>query len=387
MRKITLFLFFLLTFFVYSANSSLAFDLKSSTEINISNNDSLEENLYLFGANITFDSDFKKDLFLVGANNFVKGSFFEDLQLIGLKNYFSGESFGDTRLIGGETIIKGNTNKDLVIVSTRAIIEDGSILNGQTLIVAGEVYLNGEVLDNIKIIAGKVYVNSSILGDVEITAQDVYINNKSDIKGDFVYFSPKRAQIDSGAKIKNELVYNQIESIEENEFVKKTVLSFVNFWSVIKFLATLFTAFILVFVFKMFSQRTSDLAFKKFWKSILIGILSVLLIPIFILILAASLFGLPLAGILFSSYVILFILTAPVSGIILGYYLQKIYKKDKKVEVEFGPTAIGIVLLTFLYFIPWVGNIIKTIFFVLSFGAMVLYYFEIITIKNKKWLL
>ena len=152
----------------------------------------------------------------------------------------------------------------------------------------------------------------------------------------------------------------------------------------IKFLATLFTAFILIFVFRMFSQRTSNLATKKLGKTFLIGLISILLIPIFTIVLLMSLFAMPIATILFLVYVMIVILTAPVSGIILGHYLSRLINKKKKVDVDFNSTTLGIIILTFIYFVPFVGSIIKAFMFVLAFGAIVSYYFEIITIKKHK---
>lgn len=380
--SILLFTFFYLLFFVQIAS---AFSLESGPEINFSGDQIIEENVYLVGGNVYFDKTLENDVLVVAGKSNINGVVFGDLQIYSGDVIFNGEAFGDSRFLGGNVTIKGNTNKDLVIVSGKTLIENNAILNGETLIISGEVDLKGKILDDLKIIAGKVNISDAeILGDVEITTQQLNINDSVKVEGDFVYFSPKRASVSSGATIKNKFVYNQIESIDENVLVKKTVLNFINFWSVIKFLATLFTAFILVFVFRMFSQRTSNIAVKKLGKSFFIGLLSILLVPIFTVILAMSLFALPIAGILFLMYFIVFILTAPVSGIIAGHYIKKLIKKENKVEIDFNFTTLGIIILTFVYFIPFVGSIIKTLLFILTFGAIVLHYFEIITIKKEK---
>lgn len=360
-----------------------AFDFKSGAEININDESISEENVYLLAGNTDFNKIFEDDVFIASGKSFVRGTIFGDLQIISGESYLNGEVFGDSRIIGGSVEINGNTNKDLVIVSGQTFVTRDAIINGETLIFAGEAIIEGQVLDNLKITAGTVTINGEVLGDVEITAQEVNIGERANIKGDFVYFSPKRASVESGAQIIDKLNYNQIERIDENELVKRTVLNFVNFWTVIKFLAALFTAFILVYVFRMFSQRTSDIAFKKYIKSFFIGLISIVLIPIAIIVLLASLFGIPLAVILFFVYSVILILTGPVAGIFSGYLLQKIFTKKKKIEVDFNFTALGIIALTFIYLIPFIGLFIKTILTVLAFGAMIVYYFELITIKKK----
>jgi len=367
---------------IFVPTSTFAFSMQTAPDISVNNESIIDENLYLLGGNVNFNKTFDEDLITVAGRSFISGAVFGDILSISGDAFFSGEAFGDTRIVGNKVVITGNTNKDLIAIGSQVSTEETAILNGKTLIVAGEVYLHGQVLDDLKIVAGKVNINAEILGDVEITAQRVSIGPKAQINGDFVYFSPKRADVSSDAKIKQRFVYNQTETLQENSFVKRAVVNFVTFWSVIKFLATLFTAFILIFVFRMFSQRTSFLATKKMGKSILVGLFSIVFIPIISAVLFASLFGMPIAIILFLLYLIAVLLTGPVSGIVLGYYIQKLNKKVKKKEVDFNSTALAIILLTFLYFIPIVGSILRAFFVILSFGAMVLYYFEIVTIKK-----
>jgi hypothetical protein len=379
-RLLTVLIFVLLV----SPTSSFAFVLQSNPDIDIVQESDISENLYLLGFDIDFNNFFENDLALIGGSTKIDGAIFGDLLSIGGETHLAGEIFGDSRLIGGDVIITGNTTGDLVVVGGKVSTEENAILNGDTFIVAGEVWLEGEVLDDIRIIAGEVHVKARFLGNVEITSQKVFIEDGTEVNEKFIYFAPNRAQMGSDIKIKSRIDYNQIQSINENQLIKKTILSFISFWSVIKFLATLFTAFILVYVFRIFSQRVSFLAINKFWKAFFLGIFSILLIPIATIILLASLFAMPIAGILFFSYLILLILVPPVSGIILGHYIQRLRNKGKKVEIDFVSTALGIVILTFLYLIPIAGPIIRTIFTILTFGAMVMYYSNMITLKKYK---
>lgn len=360
-----------------------AFTLKTAPDVYLDNDYFIEDNLYILSGNLDFNKTIDEDVFIISGNSNIKGAIFGDLQTISVKNFLNGEVFGDARLIGGETIITGNTNKDLLVISAKVKTEKDSILNGKTLIVGGQVHLDGQVLDDLKIIAGNVYINAEILGDLEITSQNITVGDGADIKGEFLYFAPQRAEIKSGARISNRPVYNQIEAIKENSFIKTTVLNFISFWTVIKFLANLILAFILVFIFKVFAHRVSLLATKKLGISVLVGLLSLILIPVIIVILFASLFGIPIAVIILLIYLVLMILTPSVSGIILGYFMQKKFNKGKKLEINYNFTALGIIILTFLFFIPYLGSVLKLFFLVISMGAMVVYYYELI-IKRKK---
>lgn len=364
--------------------SASAFTVQSAPDINISGDQIIEDNLYLLGGNINFDNTLDNDLVVISGQSNIKGVVFGDAQIISGSTIFSGEVFGDARILSSEVNISSNTNGDLVIIAGKVFFNENSILNGDTIIVAGEVNLQGKVLGDLKIVAGKVNIGAEISGNTEITTQKLNINSSTNVTGDFLYFSPEKANVMDGSYLGENFIYNQIESIGENEFIKRTLLSFISFWSIIKFLATLFTAFVLVFVFRVFSQKTSEIAVSQMPKAFLIGLLSILLIPIASLILFASLFALPISIIIFLIYIMVLLLTPAISGMIVGYLINKYFRKNIKLEVDFNSAALGVIVLTFVYFIPYVGGVLRTFFIFLSFGSVMLYYFDYLITRKKR---
>jgi cytoskeletal protein CcmA (bactofilin family) len=363
--------------------SVFAFDIEYGPEIEVGNDKFYDENLYILGGEVGYENTLDNDLTILSGKSDIKGAIFGDLLNISAESYFQGEAFGDTRFLAGENKISGITNKDLIIVAGKTEIERDAVINGQTLILAGEVSIQGDILDDLKIVAGKVYIDSEILGDLEITTQELVFGPNSDISGNINYFSPKRAEIMSGAVV-NKPVYNQIDSIDASDFFRRTVLSFVSFWSIVQFLSALFAGFILVFMFRMFSQRVSILSTEHLGKSIIVGLASIILIPISILILFASLFGIPVAVIISFITISILILAKAISGIVVGYWIRRKIKKEKRPQIDYNTTALGIVILTFLYFIPVLGAILSTFMTLLIFGAVLIYLHELITIKKRK---
>jgi cytoskeletal protein CcmA (bactofilin family) len=385
MKKIfalpTIVVIFSLTFLPSVSN---AFSVRSGPEVKVSTEEIIEDNLYLLGGRVDFDKTFDEDIVSVSGNSKISGVVFGDLLNISGDTILDGEFFGDTRVAGGEVTISGNTNKDLVVVARKVTITEDAILNGKTMLVAGEVDFRGEALSDVKIIAGKVSLNGKILSDIEVTTQDIHIGPQAEFIGQLSYFSPEKASIDSGANIQKTPVYNQTESIGDNDIIKRAVLNFISFWTIVKFLATLFTAFILIFVFRKLSQRVAVNSTKHPFKSLSIGVLSLILAPIFAIVLFASLFALPLSIMILLAYFITLLLVPAASGIIVGYWINQISHKKQKVEVDFNSTTLGIILLTFLFFIPILGSILKIVLLPLSFGALVIYYFENLTFKKGK---
>lgn len=315
---------FVLAILIYASLpiSALAFALHSGSEVNISGEDIVDENLYVLGGRINFNKTFEEDLVAIGGNSDILGVIFGDLYSVSGETRLKGEVFGDTRIISGDVYIDGNTNSDLMIVSGRVFVSKDAILNGETMIVSGEVDFDGQAIGDVKIVSGKVNIGGEILGNLEVTTQSLNVLNSSRLRGEVVYYSPNEARISEGSVLSHRPVHNQTESIQDNEFVKRTVLSFISFWAIIKFLATLFTALILVFVFRKLSQRTAILATKRPFKSLLIGLASLVLIPLLALVLFASLFALPLSVIIILIYFISLLIVPAISAIHSGHTLR-----------------------------------------------------------------
>lgn len=364
--------------------STKAFSIEYGPNVNITKENIFEENLYILSGDVQFDTTLENDLIILSRKTNLDGAFFGDIQNISTEVTFTGEAFGDTRLVGGNVFVSGITNKDLVGVAGNFVLEDTAILNGKSLIIGNDVELRGRILDDVKIIANKVKIDSEILGDVEITAQNISFGDNANISGEVVYYSPKSADIYSNAVFNTVPVHNQIKSIDETDIIKSTVINFISFWTIIKFLSTLFTAFILVFIFRIFSQRVSYFSTEEIGKTILIGVLTIPVGILSVFIFMTSLFGIPVAFVSGFFLVTLLLLAPAVSGIIAGYLIRRYIDKKKRPQVDFNSTALGIIILTFLYFIPIFGSLLKFILTVLALGSMVMYCFEVITIKKPK---
>jgi hypothetical protein len=164
--------------------------------------------------------------------------------------------------------------------------------------------------------------------------------------------------------------------------VKKIFFGFVSFWSIIKLIATLFVIFIMTHMFRVFSQSVVEIVAQRKWATVLVGTFSFVVIPIVILILFASLVLIPVSVILALIFMILIILLPAMSAIILGYLYRLRTQRDTKVLVEFNISALFLIVLTFVGFVPYVGGIVIYLLYVATFGAMVTYLYE--QIRRKK---
>ncbi len=359
-----------------------AYELKLEPDISISENYISDENLYLAGLKTWFNATYEKDLVSVSLDQTIKGSIFGDVTLFGNNVSLEGEMFDDVRIVANNVHVSGITNKDLVIIANNIFIEEGAIINGDSLMLGNTVYVDGQYLGENQITANKVTVAGEIVGPTTFTAQKLTFASGAKIVSELSYFSPQRAIVESDVEIQKALNFNQIESIKQNDVVKRLFFGFVSFWAIIKLIATLFVIFILTQIFRMFAQRVTDIVDEKKGFILLTGISSLLLIPVLILVLFGSLVLIPVSVIIALMFGIMIILLPSMAAIIAGNLYQKYILKRPKPMIDFNISALVLIILTFVGFIPYVGNVIVYLLYIAAFGAMSQYLYE--QVRRKK---
>ncbi len=362
-----------------------AYDLKVSPDVSIGENYISDSNLYIASLHTWFDATYEKDIFSVSYDQTVGGTIFGDTFLLGKKILLAGESFGDVRTIGDTVYVSGVINKDLIVVARHVVVESGAIINGDTLILAHTVELGGKFLGTSKITSSKITVTGSIVGSTTLTGSKIIFNSGAQVLSDISYFSPQRATINQGVDIQKELNFNQIESIKQNDVIKRIFFGFVSFWAIIKLIATLFVLFILTHLFRVPVQKVVDIIKGRKGVTLLVGAVSFITIPILSIILFASLVLIPVSVIVVCIFMIMIMLLPAMSAIVLTVLYQIYIQKQNKTEADFKMSALALILLTFIGFIPYVGGLIVYLLYLFAFGAMTRYVYEIV--RRKKSLL
>lgn len=359
-----------------------AYELKVAPDVSISENYISDANLYIASLHTWFNSTYEKDIVSASVNQTISGVTFGDTTLLGKSIYITGESFGDVRIVGDTVYISGVVNKDLIIVGRHVEISSDAIINGDTLILANSADLKGQFLGNTQVTSNTVTISGTIIGQTIFTGSKIIFDSGAKINTDISYFSPQRAIINPGADIQKELNFNQIDSITQNDVIKKLFFAFVSFWAIIKLIATLFVLFILIHLFKIPVQKIIDRVNEKPLNTLLVGTGAFIGIPLSIVILFGSLILLPVSIIVLCIFVIMIMLLPAMSAIIATCFYQIYIQKHHKISLDFKLSALMIILLTFINFIPYVGNSIMYLLYLLSFGALTRYLYDIIRRKK-----
>ncbi len=375
-------LYLLITLFFLVPNSLFAFDGKVAPDISISENYVSDTNIYLASLHTWFNATYQKDVTSVSLEQTIHGTVYGDIIALGKKVNISGETFGDVRVFGDTITISGVVDEDLVVVGRHVIVSKDAIINGDTLILGHTVELQGQLLGQSQINSSKIVVSGEISGPTTLTGSRISFISGSKILSQISYFSPQRAFFEQGVEIQKEPSFNQIESIKQNDFIKRVFLGFVSFWAIIKLIATLFVIFVLTHLFKVHVQKTLEFIKADKIKNAIIGLISFIVTPIVIVILFASLILIPVSIIVACIFIIYIMLLPAMSAIILASLYQLYVQKKPKISIEFNLAALMLIGITFIGFIPYVGSLVTYILYMISFGTMMRYLYE--QIRRKK---
>lgn len=342
----------------------------------VNQEEKITENIYLVGGEPKVLGEVNSDVFALGNNVEISGIVNGDVLSAGGSLIIKGNVNGDVRVAGANVSIENNIAGDLVVIGSNVVLNESVKVGGEIILIGGNVNLKNNSDKHVRVVSGDTVISGKIFSTANITSEKINILRDAEVFGELSYFSPRQAIIEEGAKINGSVNFNKVDSIRDNGIIKHTIVSFLNFWMLFRFITTLILTFILVYIFKIFSQNTALQSVKSFWKSLLVGLITFIFVPVVITILLISLILLPVAILLGMVYAGIFIISNAIAGIALGALLKKTFTKKKVLEVSFNTATIGVIVLTLLQFVPVAGDFTRYIFITAAFGSVWIYLYD-----------
>jgi cytoskeletal protein CcmA (bactofilin family) len=282
----------------------------------------------------------------------------------------------DLRVAGGNIIVNNIVNGDVVVAGGTVELTSNASVKGSILVAGGQVVINAPVEGNITVRGGDVTINSEVKGKVSVTAsQKLTIGSRANIAGDVSYISPNEAQIDSGAVISGNLAYTPMP-VRNKGVGKAGIAAALTFLWLGKMIALAVCALVIFYFFRKETNQVAESALQNFPKQLLRGFIFLFLVPIAVVILMITLIGLPLAFIVLFAYLSLLILAGVYSGVVFGGVLYKLIERKLKATITWENIVVGIVALSLIAVIPFIGWLIALIFFLVALGSVVDLVFE-----------
>jgi cytoskeletal protein CcmA (bactofilin family) len=267
---------------------------------------------------------------------------------------------GSLQGTAGSLRVSGTVGSDVFVGAASIVIDPTGEIGRDVMGFGGALTIRGDVARDVRGRTMRTEISGDVGGDVDIATQGLDVTESARIEGDVLYRSPSDADIDEGAQISGGIT----RLPTRGNFIYGVILSLA---TVVSFLGFLVAGIVALWLFRTSSSRAIGSILRKPIRSFLVGLVTVIVFPALVLVLAMTLVGLPLAivGVLIAG--IAFIIGPVPAVTALG----------NRVLVNrgglFGAFVVGAVLWRLgIWLIPVVGGFVYLIALVWGIGAWVM---------------
>jgi len=328
----------------------------------------IDDDLFINGGNIKLDGVIEGDLIAACGSLVQSGLILGSLNAVAQDMDVLGEVKGSVRGFAQNINVNGKLSRNLLAFGYTVDVKPGAQIERDVTVFCAKLTMHGTVGGDLKGTAGELVISGTVNGNVKIKSDRITLMPTAKIVGNLRYTSEKEAKIESGAQIIGETVWTPKEIIKKEPssiFTGKSLIS-----ELIFLLALMITGVVLTILCKKNAYQAKLAVGDSFLKSMGLGFVFVICIPIGVLILAVTVIGLPIAIItLFAYLVFIYIAKIPVATFV-GEKTFKIFGK-KGEPSPIWSMLLGLVVLTTLLNIPYLEWPIYFVVLFTGFGAMI----------------
>lgn len=363
MKKIT---WFLALLFLFAAGGANAARFSAGDNVSVQSGETINTNFYAGGGNVNVFGKINGDSFLAGGTVESSGNITDDLNVAGGNVRISGEIGDDLRAAGGTINVNGRIIGESMAAGGQVQFSESSVVNGELIVAGGSVILNGNVRGNVRGNADKLEINGNFGGNINVVAGELVVGNNAVVSGTLSYKAPVESNIPASAKI-GSVNFTQIEPRQKE--VKGLAALIGIFWFV-KLLSVILTALLIYAIFRRGSTFVVLRAARSFWVSILIGFITLIVLPIAMILVAVTVLGIPISFTALLIYLLFILLARIGAGVLLGTMLFKLFRRGSDYRFDWVTIVVGIVVMSLIGIIPFVGWLVSFIFFLAFFGQL-----------------
>lgn len=327
----------------------------------------IEDDLIVAGRNVRVEGEVTGDLLSFCRSSSIIGSVSNSA--FNFSQYFdvSGQIKGSLTTFCQSLTLSGRVGRNLNAFCANLFITREAVIEGQLTAFSGDLDLEGQVKKGLRARSGEVVISGTIDGDVNIEADKLTILEGAVINGSLKYKSPKQAKIDPNAKISGEVKWTEKARKEKKGGVYRRIGAF----KTALLAGNLATGLVLIALFGRRWEKSLNAVRKSFLKSLGLGFVLAVCVPIAAIILLVTVIGIPLAILTIIGYGTVFYVGKLVFSTFLGAWIFGFFKKDARLSI-FWAFLLGYVLFWLVTGFAVLGIILYILAFLVGFGGIVL---------------
>ncbi len=336
--------------------------LRHSDFVTVAANETVDDTLLASGNVVRVEGVINGDLLAFGQSVEVRGTVKGDLVSFAKRTVVSGTVEGNIYNFSNSLDLDGQLAHNLYGLTQSLHVNDRGRVGGGIVVAAGDVSLEGEVHRSVTMFAGNTDVSGSIGRELTMTGDSLNVTNTARIGGNLSarVRELKNVHIADGATITGTRDIQR--RVRENHFTHPGFYFFQAIWLA----AAMLVGWLGLLLFPGFF-RASTQAVGSGWRSLGLGVAVLAGVPVVIIVAAITLVGLPLSLMLLALYLTAIGLAKIWVGAFLGRTLLKPSGATRS-DWLLG-LLLGLLILTIVGFIPYVGGFVRFGVVCLGLGA------------------
>ncbi|MEA3297837.1 MAG: hypothetical protein U9R56_08235 [candidate division Zixibacteria bacterium] len=365
--------------------------------VHISNVHQINDDLYAFASSVAIEGNINGDLFAGGADVSSDGHVTGSENIFAYDFHHTGKTGGSIRAFANRCTIDGQVGRSLLIFANHMRLGSRATIRRDVLARGNQVAIDGVIMGDLDIEASSINITGQIDGDIKLKADEIIISPPAVIRGNLTYTCDTEIKnipaegVTVLGKIDWQLPKEETLEEDDEEFSVKVILT------LSKMLAAFLFGIILIKLFSTHAHETFRQLRTRFSVAIAAGFLTlficlfslVVLVLSFVLIVVGlsivsgemaplgalmlifSILMVPITGFAGVSGGILFYSGKIVLAMLLGFLLIRAFKSEPA-NLGKGQLFLGLIVLTALFSIPFVGFVIYLLASIIGAGAIVL---------------
>lgn len=321
--------------------------------------------LYVAGAQVRVLGDVEGDVIAAGGRVLVEGEVNGDVLAVGGTVDVKSRVHDDVRAAGGAVHVEASVQGDVVAAGGSVVLAPQAVVSGRVWLAGGNIEVSGRTGGELRARGGTIVIAGDIHGNADLAGDHIEMLAGASIRGHLEYESPRPARIHPEARVVGQVTQRAVAP-------PAAVRAPPGAAGIGVLLSLMLTGVALYLCFPAFSVRAGSRIETDPWKSLGLGMLVLLAGPLAVLLLTATVIGIPLALILLCAYPVLLL-----SGFLTGaLYLGNLglrwlrEEADPSLGWRVGALLAALILLAVLALIPLIGALALLAVLLLGVGAL-----------------
>lgn len=334
-------------------------------------------NAYVAGVSIVSTAPVAGDLSAIGGSVITAAPVQGDELIAGGSVNVRAPVGGDLRAVGGGITIDGLIAGDLFAFGYS--VNHAGRTMGSSFIIAANVTLSGGAAGPVIVYGNNITLAGEFTNDVKLTAIGrVILAPNTVIRGKLSYEAPEPAVIPASATILGGVEYTNASYLPDAGTSRILAFVSIGFFLFVRIFGAIILAGLLAGLFPRLAEEVTARAYEerlsRLLLTMLLGFGILVATPVLIILLALTFVGIGIALLLFILYALLALLALLYAGIFLGSMGARRFAKRDTVLWRDG--MLGMLALSLIALLPFIGLLVVAILTLFSAGALLLIFFQ-----------